>query len=155
MMVGMVGEVARMQGDAFSDNVNLTARLESLTKFYGVSLVISEQALKHLNNADKYQMRFLDRVIVKGRSEPIAIYEILDGELEETRNLKLETLSDFENGLENYRCGDCVKAKFYFEKVLALNPEDKAAALYLERVEELQCNGIPEDWCGVWAMTKK
>ncbi|AFY57849.1 signal transduction histidine kinase [Rivularia sp. PCC 7116] len=58
MMVGMVGETARMQGDAFSDNVNLTARLESLTKFYGVSLVISEQALAHLTNPEKYQMRF-------------------------------------------------------------------------------------------------
>ncbi len=155
MMVGMVGETARMQGDAFSDNVNLTARLESLTKFYGVSLVISEQALEHLSNPEKYQMRFLDRVIVKGRSEPIAIYEILDGELAEIRDLKLQTLSDFENGLENYRCGDCDKAKQYFEKVLAVNKEDKAAALYLERVEELQCNGIPEDWSGVWAMTKK
>ncbi|MEA5594191.1 ATP-binding protein [Rivularia sp. UHCC 0363] len=155
MMVGMVGESARMQGDAFSDNVNLTARLESLTKFYGVSLVISEQALQHLNNPEKYQMRFLDRVIVKGRSEAIAIYEILDGELPEIRNLKLQTLADFENGLENYRCGDCVQAKVYFEKVLAVNSEDKAAGLYLERVEELQQKGIPEDWCGVWSMTKK
>ncbi|MGB3641286.1 MAG: ATP-binding protein [Rivularia sp. (in: cyanobacteria)] len=155
MMVGMVGESARMQGDAFSDNVNLTARLESLTKFYGVSLVISEQALQHLTNPEQYQMRFLDRVIVKGRSEAIAIYEILDGELSEIRDLKLQTLADFENGLENYRCGDCLKAKEYFEKVLAVNPEDKAAALYLERVEELQQKGIPQDWCGVWAMTKK
>jgi two-component system sensor histidine kinase ChiS len=129
--------------------------LESLTKFYGVPLVISEQALQHLSNPEQYQMRFLDRVIVKGRSEAIAIYEILDGELEEVRNLKLETLSDFENGLENYCSGDCVKAKEYFEKVLAINPEDKAAVLYLERVEQLQSNGIPEDWCGVWAMTKK
>ncbi|MEL6166704.1 MAG: adenylate/guanylate cyclase domain-containing protein, partial [Cyanobacteria bacterium J06628_3] len=133
MMVGMVGETARMQGDAFSDNVNLTARLESLTKFYGVSLVISEQALEHLTNPEQYQIRFLDRVIVKGRSEPIAIYEILDGELPEIRDLKLQTLADFENGLENYRCGDCEKAKQYFEKVLAVNKQDKAAALYLER----------------------
>ncbi|MDY7031911.1 MAG: ATP-binding protein, partial [Thermodesulfobacteriota bacterium] len=155
MMVGMVGETARMQGDAFSDNVNLTARLESLTKFYGVSLVISEQALEHLSNPNKYQMRFLDRVIVKGRSEPIAIYEILDGELAEIRDLKLQTLADFENGLDFYRCGNCDKAKEYFEKVLIVNSEDKAAALYLERVEELQCNGIPENWSGVWSMTKK
>ncbi|MCJ8280684.1 MAG: hypothetical protein MJK14_12495 [Rivularia sp. ALOHA_DT_140] len=144
-----------MQGDAFSDNVNLTARLESLTKFYGVSLVISQQALDNLNNPDKYQMRFLDRVIVKGKSEPIAIYEILDGDNKSIRNLKLQTLSDFENGLENYRCGDCVKAGSYFEKVLAVNPQDKAAALYLERVKQLQSDGIPEDWSGVWSMTKK
>ncbi|MEO1378599.1 MAG: histidine kinase, partial [Cyanobacteria bacterium J06635_10] len=118
-------------------------------------LVVSEQALQHLTNAEQYQMRFLDRVIVKGRSEAIAIYEILDGELEEIRNLKLQTLADFENGLEHYRCGDCAQAKEYFEKVVAVNSSDKAAVLYLERVQELQQRGIPEDWCGIWAMTKK
>ncbi len=51
-------------------------------------------------------MRFLDRVVVKGRSEAIAIYEILDGELPEIRDLKLQTLADFENGLESYRCSE-------------------------------------------------
>ncbi len=155
MMVGMVGESARMQGDAFSDNVNLTARLESLTKFYGVSFVVSEQALQNLSDSEQYQMRFLDRVIVKGRTEPIAIYEILDGELEEIRNLKLQTLPDFETGLEKYRLGECAEAKKYFQKVVAVNSEDKAAALYLERVNQLQQQGIPKDWCGVWAMTNK
>ena len=155
MMVGMVGEAARMQGDAFSDNVNLTARLESLTKFYGVSLVISENALSHLTNPERYQMRFLDRVIVKGRREPIAIYEVLDGLAEEERMLKLQTKEDFEQGLDNYRLGNCQVAKQYFEKVLNMNPSDKAAALYLERIHELIEGGLPDDWNGVWALTGK
>ncbi|WP_371357611.1 response regulator, partial [Hydrocoleum sp. CS-953] len=66
MMVGMVGEKARMQGDAFSDNVNLTSRLEGLTKFYGVSIIISEAVFTNLADPDQYQIRFLDRVLVKG-----------------------------------------------------------------------------------------
>lgn len=74
--------------------------------------------------------------------------------LAEIRDLKLQTLADFENGLKNYRCGDCLQAKEYFAKVAA-NPEDKAAVLYLERVAELESKGIPEDWSGVWAMMKK
>jgi class 3 adenylate cyclase len=53
MMVGIVGESARMQGDAFSDHVNLAARLESLTKYYGVSMIISEAVLENLRNPEK------------------------------------------------------------------------------------------------------
>ena len=68
MMVGIVGEEGRMSGDALSDNVNLTARLEGLTKFYGVSLLISESAFNCLKNPQKYQIRFLDRASVQFRS---------------------------------------------------------------------------------------
>lgn len=155
MMLGMVGEENRMQGDAFSDNVNLTARLEGLTKFYGVSLLISEQALEHLSHPEDYQIRFLDRAIVKGRNEPIAVYEILDAESEAVRSLKLQTQSDFEHGLEGYRTGDLASAKISFEKVLNLNPADKTAKLYLERVQILNDRGMPENWNGVWAFSEK
>jgi adenylate cyclase len=74
MMLGMVGETNRIQGDAFSDNVNLSSRLEGLTKFYGVSMLISGQTLEHLRDPESYQIRFLDRAIVKGRNEPISVY---------------------------------------------------------------------------------
>ena len=155
MMVGMVGERARMQGDAFSDSVNLAARLESLTKIYHVSLVISEQVLTKLSNPEQYQMRFLDRVIVKGRSEPIAIYEVFDGESEEIINLKLQTKADFEQGLAYYSAGACDEAKACFEEVLTRNPQDGTAKLYLSRLEELQQHGFPDDWRGVWTLTSK
>lgn len=155
MMLGMVGEENRMQGDAFSDNVNLTARLEGLTKFYGVSLLISEQTLEHLSNSGKYQIRFLDRVVVKGRNEAICVYEVLDAEIDEIRVLKLQTQSDFEQGLEYYRQGDFEKAKVDFEKVLAVNSNDKTADLYLSRVNYLLKQGKPENWDGVWRFTEK
>lgn len=155
MMLGMVGEENRMQGDAFSDNVNLTARLEGLTKFYGVSLLISEQALEHLSRPEDYQIRFLDRAIVKGRNEPISVYEILDAEVEAVRSLKLQTQPDFEQGLESYRTGDLTGAAAYFEKVLTVNPTDKTAKLYLERVKILSERGIPANWSGVWAFSEK
>lgn len=155
MMMGIVGEEGRMQGDALSDNVNLTARLEGLTKFYGVSLLISGQALQNLSNPEKYQIRFLDRAIVKGRTEAIAVYEVLDAEVEEVRLLKLQTKADFEQGLEYYRHRDLIAAKACFEKVLAVNVSDKTAKLYLERVEILLQQGIPENWNGVWTFTEK
>ncbi|MCF2151510.1 HAMP domain-containing protein [Desmonostoc muscorum LEGE 12446] len=155
MMVGMVGEHNRIQGDAFSDNVNLTARLEGLTKFYGVSLLISEEVLERLSNPEQYKIRFLDRAIVKGRTEPIAVYEVLDAETEAIRELKLDTLQTFERGLQHYCRGNFTDAKACFEQVLAVNPLDKTTKLYLERIQELLLEGTPANWNGVWAFTQK
>ena len=155
MMVGMVGELNRIQGDAFSDTVNLTARLEGLTKFYGVSLLISGDVLERLHHRDRYQIRFLDRVIVKGRTEPIAIYEILDACSEATHQLKRQTLPDFEKGLEYYCAGNLQPAKACFERVLRIDPLDKTAKLYLERLQQLGQEGVPANWDGVWAFTQK
>jgi signal transduction histidine kinase/class 3 adenylate cyclase/ActR/RegA family two-component response regulator len=155
MMVGIVGEAARMQGDAFSDHVNLASRLESLTKLYGVSLIISENVLDNLTNPEQYQIRFLDRVIVKGKQQPISIYEVLDAETNSTRELKLQTQRDFARGLEHYRHHEFRAAKTCLYQVLAVNPDDKTAALYLDRLNHLIEKGVPENWSGVWTLTQK
>ncbi|NEP07808.1 MAG: adenylate/guanylate cyclase domain-containing protein, partial [Okeania sp. SIO4D6] len=155
MMVGIIGEETRMSGDALSHNVNLTSRLEGLTKYYGVSLLISESAFKSLKYPQKYQIRFLDRASVKGRDEPINVYEVLDGEVDYVRELKLRTQADFELAVEYYRLGDLVGAKNYFEKVLAVNSSDQTSQLYLERIEELTATGVPKNWDGAWAFTQK
>jgi two-component system sensor histidine kinase ChiS len=155
MMVGMVGEVARMQGDAFSDNVNLTSRLEGLTKFYGTSLIVSEETLSNLENPSCYQMRYLDRVIVKGRSKPITIFEVLDGEPEQIMNFKLETQAHFEKGMRRYQARDFTEALFHFNEVLSVYPDDKAAILYLERATRFAREGVPSDWEGITVMTEK
>ena len=155
MMLGMVGEANRIQGDAFSDNVNLTSRLEGLTKFYGVAMIISGQTLEHLSNPDRYQMRFLDRAIVKGRNEAISVYEVLDAEVEEVQLLKLQTQPDFERGVQCYRDRAIDDAKLCFEQVLAVHPADKTAKLYLERIECLLEQGIPDDWNEAWVFIDK
>ena len=151
MMVGIVGEIARMQGDAFSDEVNLAARLESLTKFYGVSFVISEHVLHNLIQPEKYLIRFLDKVIVKGRQEPISIYEVLDSETELVRNLKLQTQPDFEQGLKHYQLQEFTAAQACFKRVLDVNPDDK----YLDRVNDLIGVCLPQNWSGVWVLNQK
>lgn len=155
MMLGMVGEDNRIQGDAYSDNVNLTARLEGLTRFYGVSMLISGQTLEHLSNPAQYQIRFLDRVIVKGRNEAIAVYEILNAEIEEICHLKLQTQSNFERGISCYHDLALTDAKACFEQVLITNSLDKTAKLYLERVERLLEHGIPENWNKAWVFGEK
>lgn len=154
-MVGIIGDANRMQADAISDHVNLTARLESLTKYYGVSLLISEDVVQRLSQPEKYHIRFLDRAIVKGRQEAITVCEVLDVEVEPVRSLKIQTLPIFEEGLEQYCQGNFANAQVCFEQIVAINPADKPSKLYLERIQSLLENSIPANWKGVWKFTQK
>ena len=155
MMLGMVGENSRIQGDAYSDNVNLTARLEGLTKFYGVSMLISGQTLEHSSNPAQYKIRFLDRAIVKGRNEAIAVYEVLDAEVDEICHLKQQTQTNFAQGISCYHNLALTDAKACFEEVLSTHAADKTAKLYLERVEHLLEHGVPENWTEAWVFSEK
>ena len=83
------------------------------------------------------------------------MYEVLDGETESVREIKLQTQPDFERGLEHYRRHEFKAGKIYFDRVLAVNPDDKTAALYLERLNHLIKKGVPENWSGVWTLTQK
>ncbi len=154
-MVGIIGEANRMQADALSDHVNLTARLESLTKYYGVSLLISGDVVQRLSQPEKYHIRFLDRAVVKGRTEAVTVFEVLDVEVEPVRSLKIQTLPIFEEGLEQYCQGNFANAKVCFEQIVALNPADQPSQLYLERIQALLENSIPANWNGVWKFTQK
>jgi class 3 adenylate cyclase len=155
MMVGIVGEQDRMQGDAFADAVNLTARLEGLTKFYGVTFVISRATYERLANPDRYDIRYLDKVQVKGRTGALDLYEVYDADERQMRALKQETQAEYEEALELYynREFDAAQAKLF--GVMQRNPRDKVAWHHLVNATRLADNGAPEGWTGVTVMTKK
>jgi len=146
MMVGMVGETARMQGDAFSDDVNLTARLEGLTKIYGVSMIISEAIYNQIKSNHEYLIRFLDNVKVKGKNKPIKIYEIFNSDQPEIKNIKIKTQKDFIFGQESFFQKNFDKAIYYFKKVIDIFPEDITSIQYLKRSENYLSCGICNDW---------
>lgn len=155
MMVGIVGEAARMQGDAFSDNVNLASRLEGLTKFYGVSFIISEEVFRSLPDPEEFHIRFLDRVQVKGRENPVSVFEICDGEPENLIALKMKTKPEFAEGQSYYFAGEFSNSADCFRKVLQIHPGDTAAKLYLDRSEQFMARGAPEGWRGVERRAEK
>jgi signal transduction histidine kinase/ligand-binding sensor domain-containing protein/class 3 adenylate cyclase/ActR/RegA family two-component response regulator len=155
VMLGIVGEKERMQGDTFSDAVNLASRIEGLTKLYGVSVVVSEQTLSRLDDAKQFYTRFLGKVQVKGKKESVSVFEIYNGDPEQMIELKLKTKGDFEQGLQRYFAKDFAEATVCFKNALKANPEDKAANLYLQRSAQFVVKGVPEDWEGVEAMESK
>ncbi|WP_293130132.1 hypothetical protein [Microcoleus sp. bin38.metabat.b11b12b14.051] len=118
-----------MQADALSARIDLTVRLESLTQYYGVYLLISGDVVQRFSKPEKYHIRFLDRAIVKGRQEAITVCEVLDVEVEPVRSLKIQILPVFEEGLEQYCQGNFAKAQLYFEHIVALNPADKPSRI--------------------------
>jgi|JI9StandDraft_1071089.scaffolds.fasta_scaffold00613_16 signal transduction histidine kinase/class 3 adenylate cyclase len=155
MMLGMIGEVNRMQGDAFSDHVNLTARLEGLTKYYGSQIIISSVVLGKIEDQSKYSIRYLDRVRVKGRKQPIEIYEVMNSDEPLIRQKKIETNAEFKKGINFYLLGDMQSANTILKELHNSFPEDKAVLQYLERTKEYLKIGLPEDWEGVYDMKSK
>lgn len=155
MMVGMIGEELRMQGDAFSDNVNLTSRIEGLNKFFGTSMIISEDTLQQLPQPVQFKMRLLGKVIVKGRATPLGIYEVYEGLPPEVIALKDATRADFELGLQFYTTGKFAEAGKRFSQVLEKDPSDKTAKLYLEYCADWLDRSLPENWDGAIMMDAK
>lgn len=155
MMVGIVGGDQRLQGDALSDSVNLAARLESLTKIYGVTILTSDSILAALDHPGNYHIRFLDRVIVKGRKGAIDLYEILDCESDNVIDLKLKTQNDFNRGISFYQQGQWDQATIFFQNVLKTHSDDSTALLYLNRIKNIRSKIDPKQWNGVWHFTQK
>ncbi len=133
LTLGIIGDTQRLQGAVISDAVDLAARLQELCKVYGTSIIASGQTVARLTDAAQYGRRFVDKVEVRGEEKPIAAYEILDGETESTRELKLKTRKDFEEGLQLLYNGKFGQAHGRFTRVLEQNPDDPAAQIYLQR----------------------
>lgn len=155
LMLGTVGGPNRMDGTVISDAVNLAARLEGLTKRFGVSLLMSEYTLRELHEETRYHIRFLGKVQVKGKNQAVDVYEIYDGDSEELIEVKLKTTVNFEKGLCYYFTREFAEAAVMFKNVLKENPTDKTAKLYLERSAQFMVHGVPEEWQGVEAMESK
>jgi adenylate cyclase len=150
---GNIGSKKRMDFTIIGDGVNLASRLESACKQYGSRILISE--FTHQKLKGTYRSREVDLVVVKGKTQPVAIHEILDYHTEETFPNIIEALPRFLNGLTLYRQKRWNDAIREFGEVLACHPADKPSKLYIERCRHFIEAPPPEDWNGVWVMESK
>jgi adenylate cyclase len=153
VVAGNIGANKQMNFTIIGDGVNLAARLESACKQYGAKILVSEFTMNKLH--DTYRHREVDLAVVKGKTQPVAVFEIMAYHTKETFPGLGEVLGLFKDGLSAYRARKWDAAIKLFGQCLSINPNDKPSHLYVERATHLKANPPPEDWAGVWVMEEK
>ncbi|MDM8565228.1 response regulator [Candidatus Halobeggiatoa sp. HSG11] len=144
LMLGTVGGTNRMDGTVISDAVNLSSRIEGLNKVYNTSILITENTYQQIADISKYNIRIIDRVTVKGKTNAVTIYEVFDVNSTVNYEHKLATLKDFEAGCKYFHQEEFAKAHELFKQVIKINPEDKAAKIYIRNCYNIANMIIPE-----------
>lgn len=150
---GNIGSPKRMDYTMIGDGVNLAARLESACKQYSARILISEFTRAKLKGT--YRMRDVDLVVVKGKTEPVGVIEVLDYHNDETYPNLMDNVGYFNEAVKLYRAGNWDKAISNFEEALKATPSDQLATTYIDRCKHLQENPPEGAWDGVWVMTSK
>ncbi|SVA34776.1 uncharacterized protein METZ01_LOCUS87630 [marine metagenome] len=152
VVAGNIGSSKRMDYTMIGDGVNLAARLESACKQYSARILISDYTYTKLKGT--YQIRYIDDVVVKGKTEPVGVREVLDYHNAKTFPNLMDTVNHFNEARNHYKTGNWEKAIKSFKECLKANSEDKLSKTYIERCDYLKKN-TPKNWDGVWVMTSK
>ncbi|SHG22069.1 ATP-binding protein [Flagellimonas flava] len=155
LVMGIIGDSKRNDPAVIADTVNSGARVEGVTKYYGANIIISEGCLKSMKDSSGFNFRYLGKVQVKGKQKAMGIYECIDSDPVDSITLKLESLKDYEMGIQLFFGQKFEEASEKFEKILSLNPKDSVVEYFQNKAAIYAISGAPGDWQSVTVMNQK
>ena len=150
---GNIGSTRRMEFTAIGDGVNLGSRLEGASKQYGTDVIISEATYKLCG--DRIWVRELDCIQVKGKNQPVGVYELLGLKSDPLTETQTRIVEHYHAGRKHYLSRNFSQAVAEFAQVLAIDSHNKAANLHFTRCHHFLNHPPEDDWDGVWRLTEK
>jgi class 3 adenylate cyclase len=152
VIVGNIGSAVSMNYTVMGDTVNTASRIEGINRIYGTRILINEATAQAVRG--QFLLREIDRIVVKGKSAPVGIFEVIGDASAETAS-SIALIERYGSGIAAYRARDWTEAMAHFTACLEIAPHDGPAKAMIARITEYEAVPPSADWDGAFTMHEK